>query len=151
MEKQTFQTSVDSQYLQAYLFMGVFIATLGASGLLYGALASTHESLHEWGFFLALGSFLLIPIGLYPYKKLKSLEKSPNTLELDEGKNLLYREKGLRRDKIPAHSINAIHFKTTLFRYGIELEIKTEAGLKKKFFPYFSKWTEEEMKSYIPD
>ena len=111
-------------------YMGVFLKT------------SALESWGIWGFAL---SFILISVGMIPYRRIIRLETTPHSLSLDEeGLCFTHAKKG--EIVFPIDQIQAFQFVERKGFYGILLQFKDG---KHFLLPYFSKKTFETCKTLL--
>jgi hypothetical protein len=153
------------------LFKGVVFSCLGISGLCYGGIFLTLPALREWGWLLYLISIGLITAGMLPYRQLMKLQLNPHELYLTENREVVYLIQKKRFLLLPLDAVDSWQYIDTWNRYGIAVKLKSPLSrpvvvfqrpeeLKKLrmgqeichqtdlFFPYFSRYVCEELKSW---
>jgi len=117
------RSSIKSALKKRVLFKGTLLAGIGVCILFYSGTMLPAEKLQEWGLGLFLLSFLLIAMGMLPYRRLTQLEMVPNEI-IFEDEGLLYVQKQQTLLWIPLQSIDKCWYVEKGDRYGIAFVFK---------------------------
>jgi hypothetical protein len=168
------RSSIHTPLMKSVLMKGSFLAAIGVSLLAYGGIFMPVQELNIWGFPLFMIGGGLITAGLLPYRRLRSLERKPDELILDN-ESLQFISKGVTCLTIPLKSIARTAYIEQKLNYGIGVWFKSplpaqvivhnnKFSLKKLhgthktydcnlFFPYFSERSYNQLREiyYSPD
>lgn len=155
-------TTIHASLLRKFLLRGTLIAGLGAFLLLLGGTLLPLHTLQIWGIPVMVVAFVLIAMGLVPYRRLAKKQIHPDKLLCEEEQwTFVYRGKPLF--KIPAQSIDTLTFREEGEVYGLCFQLKRplekQISVMKKgslitrfmqegcdlFLPYFSKRAHTEL------
>jgi len=101
--------------------------------------------LERWGIWSFMGSFLLISLGMIPYRRISLLERRPHSLKVSkEGLSFFHVTKGERFFK-GAHLHSISYLKGKHF-YGICLHLRQQNRI---LLPFFSEKTFSSLKQVL--
>lgn len=164
----TLRSSLPSSLLRDTLFRGSILAIIGLALIIYSGIFLSPSELRTWGFFLVILSFIIIALGLIPYRRLTRLELNPYKLTAVERDHLEFQMTNQTID-IPFSAIEKMTYIQNGNIYGIGLHIKPEfsilkAELKSRalkyyqnrfhvdlFFPYFSQRSFHELEEWMQE
>jgi hypothetical protein len=167
------RSTVKPELLRHKLFQGTFIGGAGALVILIEGTTFPRELLKIWGLPIMILGFLLISIGLLPYRRLTRLETKPHELTIDEH-SVIFSRWGKPLLKIPLKSIEKSEYLERAHLYGLGIHLKQPVSKKIAilqpgfnissfiaksttdfgcpfFFPYFSKHSCHELEELLTD
>jgi len=117
------RSSIKPKLLRVTLKKGALIGGAGALTLLLAGTLLPLEQLKIWGLPALVVGFVLISVGLLPYRKLTRLELKPHELHYD-GEFFLFLQQGKPLFKIPEESVEKMCYVEKEQMYGIAIWLK---------------------------
>ncbi len=174
MDSITLRTSIKGDLKRFLILRGSLLALIGIALLVYSGAFISLQTLANWGIAIWFISFILIALGLIPYRRITRLEENPNTLTITDDGNLHYLRHGHDVLTFPLKSISKVSYVEEKGLYGIavDLDPKEKPNIPNppisvvmqmflipmkrrhkfdRFFPYFSKRSAYELNELISE
>jgi hypothetical protein len=122
-------TSIKPQILKKSLFIGSSFSITGAFCIVLSGAWLSMDTLQTYGIWILLTSFIVMSLGLLPFRRLKKLSQNPDHIQIHEEYFTVYsQEKKIL--SIPFNAIQELEYAEYKKRYGMSIFFKD--ALKEK-------------------